>query len=465
MGIPFYYHYLTKNYDNIISYKLPEAQIDMFCLDYNGIIHPVCQSVPDKNNVFEPLWEHTKDLIKRVKPIQTIVCIDGVAPLAKIMQQRKRRYMSLIERANKGNWDSNHITHGTPFMKRLSNYIKERCSEDGILFNHENGEAEHKIMEMIHKEEYNNKTVLIHGLDADLILLSLLSNCENIYLMREQNDSFKYMNINNLRKAIVNEWSHLFPDDITEKDVIKYYTVCCTLIGNDFIPHPLTLNVKDNAIEKIKTAVKNAGHLIVDDKINTLVLANVIQRLAGREDKDLISRLSTRTGLTEEESYIKNNPNTWRRYYYNNIVYIKSVNDACKDFLDGIHWTFNYYNKDNMHIDHGWFYPFNGAPSLKDLANYILTYEYVPCDILHDFIPVDMKLLIVIPIASIDILPSYLQKYYKMSSYGLTFMYPREYRLIKFMKEHSWEHIPCLPLIDIELLLNTLRDMEEESSE
>lgn len=454
MGIPFYYYHLSKRYDDIISNHLPTTSIDLFCLDYNGIIHPICQiNSNSENTIFQNLWEHTLSLHKRVSPKNMLIAIDGVAPLAKIMQQRKRRYMSSLQK--KDGWDSNNITHGTPFMSRLSDYIKKNAEENNFLFDHNDGEAEHKIVELIHQKEHLNKTVLIHGLDADLILLSLLSNCKNIYLMREQNDKFQYLNIDNLRNVIISEWKDIFPTD-----TIKSYCVCCSLIGNDFIPHPLTMNVKYGAMEKIKHAASKCNQpLIKNNKINIESLFIIINNLANTEDEDLQRMMCKINKPSEHDNYINNNISKWRKYYYNNIIYTNSINNICKEFLDGIHWTFNYYNKDINKIDHGWFYAFNGAPSLRDLANYIPTYSYEPIDTLTDFIPSDLKLIIVIPKISKDVLPKHLRVVYDDDDYGISYMYPSKFRLIKFLKEHDWEYIPCLPIIDFDLMRNTLSNL------
>ena len=102
--------------------------------------------------------------------------IDGVAPRAKMNQQRSRRFRSALEAqkareeaARKGEpepsgepFDSNCITPGTPFMWRASPstsefYVLKKQTEDRwqrttvILSGHEvRGEGEHKIMEHSH---------------------------------------------------------------------------------------------------------------------------------------------------------------------------------------------------------------------------------------------------------------------------------------------------------------------------
>ena len=41
MGIPYYFYTLTKTYSDILLDKLP-CNPDIYCMDFNGVIHPVC---------------------------------------------------------------------------------------------------------------------------------------------------------------------------------------------------------------------------------------------------------------------------------------------------------------------------------------------------------------------------------------------------------------------------------------
>jgi len=144
------------------------------------------------------------------------MAIDGVAPRAKMNQQRSRRFRSARDAAEARSaalrrgepvpegepFDSNCITPGTEFMARLSEhlqfFVRRQQSHDPvwqrmtvILSGHEvPGEGEHKIMEHIRwtrvqPDSPPNQRHCLYGLDADLIMLALVSHEPHFCLLRE----------------------------------------------------------------------------------------------------------------------------------------------------------------------------------------------------------------------------------------------------------------------------------------
>ena len=107
----------------------------------------------------------------------------------------------------------------------------------------EPGEGEHKLLHHINQSE--NKQFAVYGLDADLIFLSLASNKEQIWLLRESNQikiaeidkPFLWVEIPKVRKAILEWFSKSGLGAISSpKHIIRDFVVMCYLLGND-LPH------------------------------------------------------------------------------------------------------------------------------------------------------------------------------------------------------------------------------------
>ena len=143
MGVPGFFAWLLKNYKGkkIICPSI-KSKVDVLYLDSNCLFHPQCfktiEHFFDWNN--EPVLE--KKMMRRiiayidflhdyVNPNELYISVDGVAPMAKMNQQRKRRYRSgddndiknaIKLKHNKAigkPWSNTVITPGTEFMEAL----------------------------------------------------------------------------------------------------------------------------------------------------------------------------------------------------------------------------------------------------------------------------------------------------------------------------------------------------------
>ena len=140
-----------------------------------------------------------------IEPGKTvIIAFDGVAPVAKLEQQRSRRYKSwyqnimsrsIFNKSDPDPWNTAAITPGTIFMSELNKMVFQHFENEKsslkviVTGSNQPGEGEHKLFDYIrvNPEKHRSETTVIYGLDADLIMLSInhLPICPNIYLFRE----------------------------------------------------------------------------------------------------------------------------------------------------------------------------------------------------------------------------------------------------------------------------------------
>jgi len=504
MGIPYYFYVLTKQYNDILINSI-DIKPDIFCFDFNGIIHPIALQELNDEKILNKLWSKVEKYANEYNPKNIHICVDGIAPFAKIIQQRKRRYLSSYKKQidnDKIIWDTNAITPGTEFMNKLNAYMinKTRYNVDKEIIYHYsgsniNGEGEHKIFKIIKNLE-NDKTVLIHGLDADLIILSLISHKKNIYLMREkqENDTldYTYININALRKAIINDliikWdldSNNYIDNFSNNSInlIESYCVMCSLLGNDFIPHLLTINLKNNGLDELlmhtKLSIKLHDLLVIDSNINHKCLTEIFNRLSLNEDTEIfkitenyINKKYHNAKLQSDFYAIKNKDpiayeiysdfKKWKYIYYSNKfntnIYIDSsiIFEACENYIKGIYWTYSYY-KYNI-IDHTWYYPYNFPPIIKDISNHC-NGNSAPTIINNgSFISNEAQLLIVLPKSSNNLLKNSIKKYTTDINLGLYHLFPNKFKTHTYLKNHLWECCPELPKININYINSILNN-------
>jgi hypothetical protein len=186
MGVPFLYKWIVSHFRgqrSVVVRELP-ASIYSLSFDLNGLIHKAAQITyaygsgvskmsedekkkrnkllkamrqEDRENEFIKTFEFLlRDAIGQINPTELlIIAIDGLAPAAKIQQQRQRRYKaSLLPQSPF--FDSNAITPGTEFMRKLNEIVqrfilayrsnlppKIRYSPSTGV-----GEGEHKIMDI-----------------------------------------------------------------------------------------------------------------------------------------------------------------------------------------------------------------------------------------------------------------------------------------------------------------------------
>ncbi|VDM22291.1 unnamed protein product [Hydatigera taeniaeformis] len=102
MGVPKFYRWISQRYPCINQILQPNETIpiDHLYLDLNGIIHTSSHcddgnpNIYDEDSVFQTIATYLKHIICLIRPQKTIfLAVDGVAPRAKMTQQRARRFV------------------------------------------------------------------------------------------------------------------------------------------------------------------------------------------------------------------------------------------------------------------------------------------------------------------------------------------------------------------------------------
>jgi 5'-3' exoribonuclease 1 len=134
MGIPAYFSFIVKKHSCIIKkVRKNTIQVNNLYLDCNSIIYDAVHAIDfsklddtDVNTIIRDVIKKIDSHIELINPDTNVfIAFDGVAPVAKMEQQRQRRYKSLyqnqIVKSIYGNskpdpWNTNCLTPGTVFM-------------------------------------------------------------------------------------------------------------------------------------------------------------------------------------------------------------------------------------------------------------------------------------------------------------------------------------------------------------
>ncbi|XP_053317101.1 5'-3' exoribonuclease 2 [Spea bombifrons] len=372
MGVPAFFRWLSRKYPSIVVHsveekpkecngiKIPvdtskpnpnEVEFDNLYLDMNGIIHP-CTHPEDKpapkneDEMMVAIFEYIDRLFNIVRPRRLLyMAIDGVAPRAKMNQQRSRRFRASKEGVElteekakireevlskggylpseevKERFDSNCITPGTEFMDNLAKclryYIADRLNNDPgwknltVILSDASapGEGEHKIMDYIRRQRAQphhdpNTHHCLCGADADLIMLGLATHEPYFTIIREEfkpnqprpcalcgqvgheikecqglprekkgehdefadrppgsEQEFIFIRLNVLREYLEKELAMPnlpFPCDFERS--VDDWVFMCFFVGNDFLPHLPSLEIREGAIDRLVNIYKNVVH-------------------------------------------------------------------------------------------------------------------------------------------------------------------------------------------------------------
>jgi 5'-3' exonuclease len=201
-----------------------------------------------------------------------------------------------VDNVQTRSWDHNVITPGTIFMEKISHAVEyylllklkeEKWKNLKIVFSDAQspGEGEHKLFTYIRNQTEPNLTHVIHGLDADLIMLSSLSG-ERCFLLRENLFLEGTTHMPSLEKNLFIFSVPYFLEQMTKEftvqttlkkenaqDFINDFILMCMFVGNDFIPRFPGLIIKDDAIDIFLQIYKK--FIVSNDHLTKGTLLNI----------------------------------------------------------------------------------------------------------------------------------------------------------------------------------------------
>jgi len=524
MGIPSYFSYIVKNHAKIIKKLTSNAiKVNNLYLDCNSIIYDAVHNIDfskliesDVDSIIRAVLSKIDEYIFELKPDTNIyIAFDGVAPVAKLEQQRSRRYKSLYQTTISKSifkdtkvdpWNTTAITPGTVFMQKLNESIRKKYKTPSIYNvkqiilspSDKYGEGEHKLFEYIRNfpEQHVDKNTVIYGLDADLIMLSInhLPITSNIYLFRETPHFIKSINSelepNESYVIDIPELSRIITRDMNngeelsteqQKNRIYDYIFLCFFLGNDFMPHFPSVNIRTGGVDKMinayKATIGSTNENLTDGKrIFWKNVRKLVQHLATMEEdnfkmetkiRDKREKYHIPESTPEEkfnkfdslptyertiEKFINPYKPDWQVRYYKTLFSIEidetRRKQICINYLEGLEWTMKYYTTGCP--DWRWCYNYDYPPLFCDLIHYIPFFE---TEFIENKPPAPVtemvQLSYVLPRQSLHLLPEKL--YNKLVTEHLDW-YKSDCDFIWAYCRYFWESHVQLPHINIDEL-------------
>jgi 5'-3' exonuclease len=390
MGIPSYYRRLVDSVGGLVKPVQAGSATDYLWIDFNCIVYH-CLRRPGA-----PVWTGASgcaayeaalraEVIKYVNYLVTSagvkrgvgLAVDGVVPAAKRRQQRLRRaelradstqQRSPVSQASEvrdgsstDSWDTNAITPGTTFMSDLMADLEAwrvRCERERpemawlVSSCMEPGEGEHKIMSWLRKLDDPTAQHMVYGLDADLILLTLLTN--TVYLPRhtfalyredqenggavigaDGKEKLIQFGISALYNFVVSKMPALAKSD--PKSWIVDYVFGMSLLGNDFVPCMTSLSLKEEGhamlLDMLVEVWKKGGRLVVGSNYSADGWKMLMECVGRGEQERIVKGAMRKRGMVAKEGM---DPVEWfvEEAIFNIVEKPQRDGGASKEFLE-----------------------------------------------------------------------------------------------------------------------------------
>ena len=439
MGIPSYYKRLIDRFPRLVKKGIQQMSSDILLMDFNCLIYQCIRdtSLPAYSHSTREAWESAlldavKAYTRKVwsvagKPGTVFIGVDGVVPMAKIRQQRLRRFKSIwlaekemeagVRKAGEEHWDTNAITPGTEFMEKLGRALASLGSSHTgwtVSGADEAGEGEQKLMSWVRskREQLGGKRIVVYGLDADLIILSLLAVTREVpavsewSLLRElaefegaradKSASFGLLNVLELLNV-------LCPVGQNREEYILDYMCGMSFLGNDFLPHSLSIKMRQGGHDILCITLSDIHYsgkrLVKDGQVQIGGCAELVRRWALKEEAAVAEGFQHKYKMrpmpprNDKEALMQRVQNLpiewlsedimwskekglvtgWRDIYRRELLMEAGVEQTCDEYLRGLQWILDYYL--GKPVSYSWYFPWNVPPLWSELRDFMVVSE------------------------------------------------------------------------------------------
>lgn len=414
MGIPGLISYIKTNFKTAIE-ATQSQKTQLLLIDGNCQLYKVKTSTigTENSNVLGSIVERFGAVVSRFNTAQVHIVLDGIPPLAKIQEQKKRREKRKQEDTEFVACYNNiftelevkpirpNFTLGTEFMESVNSAISAFCQNNKFGFSsiYKAGEGEQKIFQYLQTRPQPVDAIIDSG-DCDVILLGLmflLSSPQSKLLFHIELGSTRiYINLRELYDRLGGQ-------------VLRFVFVVL-LFGSDFFMGIETQCLSNEIINTLLTYKPEIQPIVTDpltgifylSSDDTVQLLLYVKNLFIERNVDPPSYLF----ITEEESEVLNTqinnitlPIESRLVALENLYELfkskKQSSDICRNdcklctlndppdtrqnkaisYLKMLVWTINYFS--GIIVDHSMTYSFDTGPSIEAVIDVCKKYNKV----------------------------------------------------------------------------------------
>lgn len=428
MGIPYYFASLLRSHKATVQACRNKIECDILAIDFNCLIHRYLDEGRPIDSILDAIQKILNDVCHARKKVY--IGADGLAPYAKIVNQRHRRFKRNLEESI---FDRNQISPGTPYMKELCSAVNARFPSAHVSGTEDPGEGEHKLFQWLKKiPSQDRRSIVIYGLDADLIQLSLmqksLSNPHSMWLLRESQE-FKDMSPDPSGFCTMSIWKL---SEVLPLPLDQYIRLCILCFGNDFMPNLAMFSLREDGHNRAINLYNECGR---PDLLTETGLTTFLKHSATKEVEFLKDRVEKRDLLFERSIVTPDATHIEERVSAHLFDGCRNMEKVCNAFWKTYFWSVRYFVQ-NDPIDWQWVYPYSEAPLVSTLIKYPVHFylKSLPANYTEKD-----QLQVILPSKSL-VLTGYKQKY------DDEYYHEETDTRIPWMKRFSWETDPLISM-------------------